>query len=274
MPEESNIISEEVDSRLIIRLNRPDQKNALSEGLCGDFVGILKEAEQNDDLRAIVLTGAGNVFSSGYDLTEAGGRSDIDTGDPTVKDGLDRRHRILQLADTIYNPPLPIIAAVNGYALTGGSDLALICDLTIASEEDTFGYPGVRMGGLSLSLIYPFVMRIKQARELMYSGKLIDAQRAHEMGMVNRIVPPDELMEAVNEEIEEIRKTPGVVRITKQMLNGVIDMQGYRPMAAQGGFFATLSHQTQLGQQFFELCDTEGVNTAIEWMNETNKLLC
>lgn len=267
-----HIVSEESDARLILRLDRPEQKNALSEELCDELALALEEAANIDGLRAIVLTGAGDAFSSGYDLTEAGGRTDIDRGYPTVSDGLDRRRRILRLAETIYNHPLPIIAAVNGYALAGGSDLALICDLTIASEEAQFGYPGVRMGGLSLSLIYPFVTGIKQARELMYSGKLIDAQRAHEMGMVNRVVSPDDLMEAVNAEVDEIRKTPGVVvRITKQMLNGVMDMQGYRPMATQSGFFATLSHQTQPGKRFFELCDTEGVNAAIEWMNETNK---
>lgn len=80
-------------------------------------------------------------------------------------------------------------------------------------------------------------------------------------------------MSIVNEEIEEIRKTPGVVvQITKKILYGVMDMQGYQPIANKSGLLATLSHQTQPEQQFFEICDTDGVNAAIEWMNETNKM--
>ncbi|MCL7419165.1 MAG: enoyl-CoA hydratase/isomerase family protein [Halalkalicoccus sp.] len=258
------------DSTALIRLDRPGKLNALSEALVAELDAGMHRAV-DDGVRAVVLTGAGEAFSSGYDLTESGGTPESGSL-PSVEDGLDRQRRVLPAFETIHELPVPVIAAVNGHALAGGSDLALTCDLTIAGESATFGYPGVRMGGLSLSLVYPFVMGIKHARELMYTGKTIDAAEAERIGMVNRTVPDAELMDAVFEEVDAIKKTPrATLRITKHMLNDVVEMQGYRPAVRNSGYMATLSHQTEYGKTFFEIRENEGIGAAIEWMNETDK---
>ncbi|OLZ39154.1 hypothetical protein A6E15_18940 [Natrinema saccharevitans] len=103
----------------------------------------------------------------------------------------------------------PVIAAVDGYCLAGGSDLAMASDLVIATEESSFGYPGLRMAGVPPTLVYPFVTNLHEATELLLSGKVVDAQRAAELGMVNRVVPRNRLTETVFAEVEEIRKMPG-----------------------------------------------------------------
>lgn len=161
---------------------------------------------------------------------------------------------------------MPVIAAVNGAALAGGSDLALTCDITIGSDRATFGYPGVRMGGLPLSLVHPFVIGIKHARELLYTGKTIDAEEAERIDTVNRTVPHDGLMDEALSAVEEIKKTPGAtVQIAKHMLNDVVEGQGYRPAVRNSGY------QTAPGRKFFEIRAEDGVEAAIRWMNETER---
>ncbi|WP_331234389.1 enoyl-CoA hydratase/isomerase family protein [Natronorarus salvus] len=253
----------------VVRIDRPEKRNALSEALIDDLTDSLERAV-DDGVRAVILTGVGESFSAGYDLAESGG-----TGEgvvPTVEDGLDRGRRVLPLFTTVFDLPIPVIAAVNGHALAGGSDLALTCDLTIASDRATFGYPGIRMGGMPLSLIYPFVIGLKHSRELLYTGKTIDAREAERIGMVNRTVPHDSLMEAARAEVKAIRKTPSAtVQITKHMLNDVAEMQGYRPAVRNSGYLATLSHQTEPGKEFFEIREREGIGAAIEWMHGVEK---
>jgi len=270
MTDDRLVECETADGAAILRLNRPEKKNALSEALVVELADAVEAAEEADGVRAVVITGNGDAFSSGYDLSESGGTND--GGVPTVEDGLARQQRVLPLFTTIHELTVPVIAAVNGAALAGGSDLALSCDITIGSDRATFGYPGVRMGGLPLSLIYPFVIGIKHARELLYTGKTIDAEEAERIGMVNRTVPHDELMDEALSEVEAIKKTPGAtVQITKHMLNDVVEMQGYRPAVRNSGYLATLSHQTAPGRKFFEIREEDGVGSAIKWMNETEK---
>lgn len=222
-----------------------------------------------EDGRVVVVTGNGEAFSSGYDLSESGG---TETGEPNVKELLNRYRTAPRFVHTIYDLPMPVIAAVNGYALAGGSDLALACDLTIASERAEFGYPGVRMGGFPPTLIYPFVMGTKHSRELLYSGKRISAAEAERFGLVNRTVPHDDLMAVVRAEVDEIRKVPSTtVRIVKELHNSVLESQGYRPTVRLSELADALAHKTEGGKRFFEIRDEKGVEAAIHWMNETNK---
>lgn len=258
------------DGAAVMTLDRPDKRNALNDALIAELSDALRAAEADKDVRAVVLTGAGSAFCSGYDLSEPMGEGD---GPPTAEDWMEQLGSQPEHIYTTYELDVPIIAAVNGHALAGGSDLALICDLTIASERAEFGYPAVRMGGLTATLTYPFVMdSIKHARELLYSGKVIDAATAAEFGMVNRTVPHEDLMDEVFAEVAEIRKVPRpVVTLSKQMLNGVQDQQGFRPAVKNSEFLAALGHLTEGGQRFHELIEEEGLNAAFDWMYGADK---
>jgi enoyl-CoA hydratase len=258
------------DGAAVVTLDRPEKRNALNDALIEELTDALRAAEADESVRAVVLTGAGTSFSSGYDLGEPMGDGD---GPPTAEDWMAQLGGQPDHVYAVYELDVPVIAAVNGHALAGGSDLALVADLTIASEEAEFGYPAVRMGGLTATLTYPFVMdSLKHAREMLYTGKVVGAETAERFGMVNRTVPHDELMDEVMAEVAEIRKVPRpVVTLAKHMLNGVQEQQGFRPSVKNSEFVAALAHLTEGGRRFHEIIESEGLNEAFEWMYEADK---
>ena len=261
---------ESEDGVATVTLDRPAVKNAISNLMIEEFATALEVVSEEDDVRVLLVTGAGDTFSSGYDLGESGATQ---SGHPTVEAMLDRYDFASTIVDAVVDLDVPAIAAVEGYALAGGCDLACACDLTIASDTARFGYPGVRMGGLPPSLIYPYVMNnFKQVRELLYTGKVISAERAEHFGMVNRIVPSEDLHAEVATEIDEIKKVPKpVVRLLKHSLNNVMHVQGFGAATKNNEFLDTLAHLTEDGKRWFEIRDEQGVNAAIEWMNEVDK---
>lgn len=253
-----------------VTLNRPEKLNALNDELIAALRDSIERAEADDDVRVVVLTGAGDdAFSAGYDIQPSGDEADPI---PSVDELLDDFEASTVHVHAVWECNKPVIAAVNGYCLAGGSDLAMACDVVIASERASFGYPGLRMAGVPPTLIYPFVMNLHEAKELLLSGKIVDADRARELGMVNRVVPDDELMDAVSKEVEEIRKMPGNnVRILKHILNGVAEMQGADPMFKFSELFDSLGHHTEYGKEYYRIAESEGFDAAIEYMNEQNK---
>ncbi len=251
-----------------ITLDRPDRTNALSGELIGELVDAIETAEDDDDVRVIILTGQGDNFSAGYDMSGSGHRGGV----PTVDEQLDRFEEGTKHVHAIWECNKPVIAAVDGYCLAGGSDLAMVCDQVIATEDATFGYPGIRMGGVPPALIYPFVMNLHEVKELLLSGKLVDASRAKELGMINRVVPSGELMDAVQREADEIKKAPGNgVRIMKHILNGIAESQGARPMFKYSEMFDVLGHQTEYGKHYYEVAADSDFDTVVEYLNEEDK---
>lgn len=268
---------EESELRAEIALDRPEKRNALSTPLLRELEDALRDAEANDEVRAVVLTGNGPAFSAGYDMDESGDSDSVGeatAGDeggpvPSVDDLLDRMEVITSHLHTIWTLNKPVIAAVHGYCLAGGSDLALICDLVIAADDVRFGYPGQRMAGHPPTLTYPFFMDIHHAKELLYTGKVIDAERAESMGLFNRVVPRDELLSTAREEVAAIAKVPGGgVRIQKHSLNAVVEQQGFRSTLKNSEFLDPLAHLTDVSRQYYELDD---MADRLEWMNETDK---
>ncbi|MGM0606461.1 MAG: enoyl-CoA hydratase/isomerase family protein [Halobacteriota archaeon] len=259
------IETETTDRTLTITLDNESSLNALNSTLRAELEDALATAEADDEVRAVVLTGKGRAFSSGYDFGEEG----IDTMD-------DRMKASYTHLDTIWNLNLPVIAAVDGYALAGGCNLALVCDLTIATERSEFGFPDVHMGELPPRLVLPTVTNtLKHARELLYTGKHIDAAKAEQMGLINRVVADrDALSEAVAAEVEHMKKTPSsVVKLLKDSLNDIQETQGYRSNAAGqiDEYLFAVTSETETAHRFHEIVDEEGVNAAIKWMNTAEK---
>lgn len=250
-----------------IRLDRPDKLNAIDDRLASEYVEALKKAEINDDIRVIVVSGNGEkAFSAGHDIDYEG--EDYIPGVAEFMDDTESESYV----ESNWNCNKPIIAAVQGYCLAMGTELALSCDMVIATDDSEFGFPGVRMGGTPPNITYPFVMDFHAAKELLLSGKIIGAERAKEMGMINRIIPKSELWNEVEAEVDEIRKMPGqACRIMKHALNGIADMQGARPTFKYAEMFDALAHNTELGQEFYHVSNEEGMDGVKQWLNEKNK---
>jgi enoyl-CoA hydratase len=200
----------------VLTLNRPKQLNALSVALRIEIVRTVRELSVGDDARAIVLTGSGRAFSAGVDLKEAGQRGfSLGVGAQANAD--------MDLAAAFAACPWPVIGAINGFAITGGFELALMCDVLLASTEAKFADTHGRVGlmpvwGLSQKL--PRIIGAARAKELSLTGNYLDAATAERWGLVNRVVAPDELLTVAKKLANEMASVEG--GLLKRM-NAAID---------------------------------------------------
>ncbi len=183
------IVVENADYISLIRLNRPDALNALNSQLMGELVQALREADQNDKTRVIVLTGSEKAFAAGADIKEMSEKSFVDvfTTDFFAAE-----------ANAIMAIRKPIIAAVSGYALGGGCELAMMCDFIIAADTAKFGQPEVNLGvmaGLGGSQRLTRFVGKSKAMDMNLTGRFMEAEEAERSGLVSRVVPAKKLME-------------------------------------------------------------------------------
>jgi len=185
------VITEVADQIATITLNRPEARNALSGALIRDLRTAVRDAQADDAVRVIILTGADPAFCAGLDLKELGGGSDTLTGTAPKDDTpIDQR-------GPLPPGPKPVIGAVNGAAITGGFELALACDFLIASDRARFADTHARVGiqpWWGLTVLLPQAIGLRRAREMSATGNFCDAQKALEWGLVNHVVPHDHLL--------------------------------------------------------------------------------
>jgi len=210
------LIYEKEDHIGVLTINRPEKLNALSNELIEELGRLLVEVENDENLRVLVVTGAGDkAFVAGADIQEL-----------VERDALKGR-RVSQTRQRVFsrieNLTVPVIAAVNGYALGGGLELALACSIRIASEQAQFGAPEVKLGiipGDGGTQRLPRLVGQGIAMEMILTGEFIDAQEAYRIGLVNKVVPPDELMEKTMELAKKIAKRPPLaVQYAKEAVN-------------------------------------------------------
>jgi methylglutaconyl-CoA hydratase len=198
-----------------LTLNRPEKRNAISDQLMDDLLRAFEEVA-GSAAQVLILTGAGKAFCSGMDLQNLQaliGRS----AEQNLKDS----ESVARVFRSLYEFPKVTIAAVNGAAIAGGTGLALLCDFTLAVPEAKFGYTEVRIGFVP-AIVSTFLLRQvgeKQARDLLLTGRLIDAEEAHRLGLVNEIVPAERLLGRARELAAQLmQNSPTSLLLTKQLL--------------------------------------------------------
>jgi enoyl-CoA hydratase len=186
------LLTFEVADRIAtITVNRPDKLNALNDALMAELSLAIDEAVRRGDVGAVLLTGAGRAFVAGADIGEL--------ADQTATEGKARAERGQQAFRKFERSPKPTLAAVNGFALGGGCELAMSCHVRLASETAKFGQPEVKLGivpGYGASQRLPRLVGKGRALQLLLTGEMIDAAEAYRIGLVNRVVPPAELLDA------------------------------------------------------------------------------
>jgi enoyl-CoA hydratase/carnithine racemase len=202
-----------------ITLNRPARRNALSLELMQELIRCLEQLAEEKDVRAIILAAAGPAFCSGHDLSEMAGQ-DV-TGYRRIFDVCS------ELMMRIKEVPQPVIAQVQGVATAAGCQLAAACDLAVASENASFGTPGVRIGLFCTTPMVELSRAVgrKRALEMLLTGKMVDARTAAEWGLVNRVVPAEQLAETTRQLACEIAAaSPFVISLGKQAYYAQIDL--------------------------------------------------
>ncbi|MDY0133348.1 MAG: enoyl-CoA hydratase-related protein [Desulforegulaceae bacterium] len=216
-----NIILEVEKSIAKITFNRPKALNALNQALLDELDKALDEVEQNEDVKVLVLTGAGDkAFVAGADITEINKLNALE-----AKFFCKKGHDVMARLQEI---PIPVIAAVNGFALGGGSEMALSCDFIYASETAKFGLPEITLGiipGFGGTQKLPRLIGKNLAKEMIFTGKMLSAAEAKDVGLVNQVVPLEELMDSVMKVASSIAKKGRVsLRAAKYAVNTGMDV--------------------------------------------------
>lgn len=210
------VLVESRDGIATVTLNRPTKMNALSSELRAAAAAAFHRLKDDAEVEAIILTGAGRAFTAGLDLKElAGEEGSVPAGAHTSLD--------VDVVSAMLECPQPIIGAINGVAVTGGFEIALACDILVASTEARFADTHARVGimpGWGLSQRLPRLIGISRAKELSLTGNYLGAEQAERWGLVNHVLPPEELLPFCRKIAEDIRScAPGMVRNYKRVIN-------------------------------------------------------
>lgn len=207
----------ERDGQIVtLTLNRPDKRNAISTPMIEDLFATLGAAEADKNVRVVILTGAGKAFCSGMDLETLQALAK-----QTLDQNLEDSRRMAKMFQLVYSFRKPLITAVNGAAIAGGCGLATLSDFTLAVPGAKFGYTEVRIGFIPalVSVMLRRQVGEKHARDLLLSGRLIDAAEAFRLGLVTELVPPDDLMKRAREVANMlIEASPTSLALTKRLL--------------------------------------------------------
>ncbi len=220
-----------------ITVNRPDKLNALNDALMAELGIAIDEARRRTDVGGVLLTGAGRAFVAGADIGEL--------ADQTAVDGKARAERGQQVFGRFESSPKPVIAAVNGFALGGGCELAMACHLRLASETAKFGQPEVKLGivpGYGGTQRLPRLVGKGRALQLLLTGEMIDAAEAYRIGLVNRVVPAAELLAAARTMLTTmLAQGPLALAHCIEAVDRGLDMELDDAIALEAAYFGLLS---------------------------------
>jgi enoyl-CoA hydratase len=261
------VVLYEVDDKVsVITLNRPEKLNAISEELLHQLRDAFRRADAEKATSVVLLRAMGRSFCAGYDIGGKPESSDDWRSDPIKA----HKHLAPQLDFEMmpWNMQKPVIASVHGHVMGGGCELVMLCDLTIAADNASFGEPEIRFSSAGPAIVMPAIIGYKKARELLYFGDAIDAQTARELGMVNRVVPLADLWEKSLAWAKRLALiSPEALYATKLAINRGADAAGFSNRIHIGldvvaPLYATT---TEYGQKFREIAASEGVPAAVRW---------
>jgi enoyl-CoA hydratase len=235
------IKTEREDSTFIVTLNRPEKLNALSPELSGEVVRAIDSIRADESVRAVIVTGGTKVFAAGADLSKMQTASPVEIYNRNF--GNDMWTAIAQL-------PKPTIAAVAGYAFGGGCELALACDIRIAAENAKFGQPEIKVGlfpGAGGTQRLARIVGLGRAKEMCFLGDPVDAQEAYRIGLANRVVPVDSLLDEAKAYAKKLAAMPPfTLQLTKTVMDNGYDLSLEAALRMERlGFVALFGTQDQ-----------------------------
>lgn len=211
----STIIYEQSENIAVVKLNRPEVLNAGNRQMWTDLRNVLEKVVKDSDVKAMIITGEGRAFCVGADLKESKTR--------TLEEYHEHIVGAQEISRKLYRLNIPTIAAINGYALGGGCEIAMLCDIRIAAENAKLGFPESRVASSVTSAglqLLPLLVGIGKAKEMIFGAEYIDGKEAERIGLVNMVVPDDQLMDKAMEMAKKMSaNSPVSISQMKSILN-------------------------------------------------------
>lgn len=253
--EYQDIIYEKMDGIAKVTINRPEVRNAFRPETVIEMYDAFSDAREDSDIGVVLLTGKGPAKDGKYAFCSGGDQRIRGEMGYKGKDGVQRLN-VLDLQKLIRSMPIPVIALVAGYAIGGGHVLHVICDLSIAADNAIFGQTGPKVGSFDGGFGASYLARLvgqKRAREIWYLCRQYNAQEAFDMGLVNKIVPVDQLEDEGVEWAKEIlEKSPLSIRLLKSAFNAELDgQQGIQELAGNATLLYYMSEEAQEGKKAY-----------------------
>ncbi len=264
-----NILTAKSDRIFTITFNREDKMNAMTGSFLADLKAALESVKYDDSVSVVLLKATGKAFTTGYDLDcsdwvleqnpiELKGRLNLDRDREEIKD-------LLEYWWAMWKFPKPIIAQVQGLCLSGGGELIAMCDLVVAAETAKFGHPAGRDLGIPPTVfLWPMLMGMKKTREFLYTARLFSATEAERLGLVNNVVPLEQLESVVDALAADVAKTPvNNLAILKQATSRFYENMGLFASGDQAAELDAVFHQSESFVSFFTTVAEQGVQAAL-----------
>lgn len=246
-----------------LTIDRPKKINALSSTVVRELTNHVRDMQTDDRVKVIVLRGAGVNFSVGYDIAE-----EVEVGLARPEDWHGALSNNVGLSMAVWASQKPTIAAVDGWCLAGACELAMACDMIVATDRAQFGEPEIRFGSGPVTLLMPFVLGQKKTMELLLTGDTIGAAEAERLGMINRVVAPDALEATVDQLARKIALTPMItLRLTKIALTRAYEAMGLRNAVNVNLDLAATLNAAQAPEktEFVTLVREQGLRKALDY---------
>jgi enoyl-CoA hydratase len=250
-------------------LNRPSKLNAITPQMRVDFLAALEELLAAEEVRVIVVQGAGRSFSAGYDLNPGVNMQENGTERrvrPTVATDLNWVNGEGEAWSRLWTCIKPTIAQVHGHCLAGSLNLAMECDIVVAANDATFGQPEARAIGLVPDqALWPLTIGLRKTKELLFTADLIDGRSAHELGMINHAVPADELEGFVDGLARRIAKTSTeMLAIQKFSVNAAATAMGIDGIRSSGVTYDVMAHLSKTARDWRRVVREQGVREGLK----------
>ncbi|MEU6750002.1 crotonase/enoyl-CoA hydratase family protein [Spirillospora sp. NPDC046719] len=267
----STVLYESRDRKAYLTLNRPERLNAIDFAMPGDLAAAVRRANQDPDVHVIVLQGAGRAFCSGYDLkiSAEDGQGTQGAGGNPVWDPIQDYTAMKSFTDdyfSLWRSLKPTIAKVHGFAVAGGSDIALSCDLVVMADDARIGYMPARVWGCPTTAMWVYRLGAERAKRMLLTGDTIDGRTAADWGLVLESVPAEDLDGAVEALADRIAGVPiNQLAMQKLMINQAYDNMGLHGTQILATLFDGITRHSPEGRWFQEFAAAHGFHEAVKW---------
>ncbi|MCC3313618.1 crotonase/enoyl-CoA hydratase family protein [Nocardia africana] len=263
------VLYEVRDKRAYLTLNRPDRLNAINDDMPGEIQAAVQRANEDPEVKVIILRGAGRAFCAGYDLKAFAETENARWSQGPVWDPITDYQAMKSNTDaffSLWRSLKPTICQVQGYAVAGGSDIALCCDLVVMAEDARIGYPPARVWGCPTTAMWVYRLGAEKAKRMLLTGDTIDGTTAAAWGLVGDAVPVDRLEARVEELADRMAGVPtNQLVMQKLMVNQAFDNMGLHSTQILATIFDGITRHTPEGRWFKDFAEQQGFGPAVRW---------